>query len=185
MILFNGNGVIIIEQMTILLIWLFPIIFGIHDFEEIILIEKWVSKNKKDLMKILPIRASSFFEKNFAQKTNQFSLVVFVEFLLISLSTILVFLNGFNGGYKWLYLGLYSVFFLHSFTHIGQTILFKRYTPGVITSILLNIPYGIWFYSVLLENNTLVIRDIWMSILIGILLFALFFPALMKAASKF
>jgi hypothetical protein len=177
--------VIPIDQLTILLIWLFPIIFGIHDFEEIILVEKWVSKNKEDLIKILPKRASALFEKNFAQKTNQFSLVVFIEFILISLSTILVFLNGFHGGYKWLYLGFYSVFFLHSFTHIGQTILLKRYTPGVITSVLFIIPYGVWFYYVLLENNTLIFRDLWMSIPIGIVLFALFFPATMKAASKF
>jgi hypothetical protein len=177
--------VIHIDQLTVLLIWLFPIIFGIHDFEEIIVVEKWVSKNKEDLIKILPKRASSLFEKNFAQKTNQFSLVVYVEFILISLSTIFVFLNGFNGGYKWLYLGLYSVFFLHAFTHIGQTILLKRYTPGVITSVLFIIPYGVWFYCVLLENNTLVVRDLWISIPIGIFLFALFFPTIMKTASKF
>jgi hypothetical protein len=75
---------------------------------------------------VLPNWARTFFEKNFAQKTNQFSLVVFIEFILISLSTILVFLNGFHGGDKWLYLGLYSVFFLHAFSHIGQTLFFKR-----------------------------------------------------------
>jgi hypothetical protein len=177
--------VIHIDQITVLLIWLFPIIFGIHDFEEIIVVEKWLSKNKEDLIKFLPKRAISLFEKNFARKTNQFSLAVYVEFILISLSTIFVFLNGFTGGYKWLYLGLYSVFFLHSFTHIGQTILLKRYTPGVITSILFIIPYGVWFYGVLLENKTIVVRDLWISLPIGMILFALLFPAIMKMASKF
>jgi len=142
-------------------------------------------KNKDDLLKILPKRAIPFFEKNFAKKTNQFSLVVYFEFILISLSTILVFLNGFHEWYKWLYLGLYTVFFLHSFTHIGQTILLKRYTPGVITSIMFILPYGVLFYYVLLENSTIMMRDIWISIPIGLVLFALFFPPLMKSASKF
>lgn len=171
--------------MTVLLIWLFPIIFGIHDFEEIIVVEKWVSKNKNDLEKRLPKWAGTFFERNFAKKTNQFSMVVYAEFILISFAALLVFLNGFQGWYKWLFLGLYAVFFLHSFTHIGQSILLKRYTPGVITSIMFIIPYGIWFYRVFLENNTIGVQDIWMSIPMGVLLFALFFPPLMKSASKF
>lgn len=181
----NGIGGARIDQLTVLLIWLFPIIFGIHDFEEIIVVEKWVSKNQDYLIKILPKRASLFFEKNFAKKTNQFSLVVYIEFILISISTILVFLNGFHMWHKWLYLGLYTVFFLHSFTHIGQAILLKRYTPGVITSIVFIIPYGVWFYYVLLEKNIIIVRDIWISIPVGILLLVLFFPLLMKRASKF
>ncbi|MDR7002375.1 hypothetical protein J2Y67_004897 [Neobacillus niacini] len=185
MLISQGIGGIPIDQLTVLLIWLFPIIFGIHDFEEIIVVEKWVSKNMDDLINILPQRASTFFEKNFAKKTNQFSLVVYVEFILISLATILVFLNGFHEWYKWLYLGLFAGFFLHSFTHIGQSLFLKRYTPGVITSILFIIPYGVWFYYVFLENNILIVQDIWISIPIGVLLFALFFPPLMKSASKF
>lgn len=36
------------------LIWLFPIIFIIHDFEEIILIEKWLHHNCHKLYERLP-----------------------------------------------------------------------------------------------------------------------------------
>jgi hypothetical protein len=173
------------DQLTILLVWLFPIIFAIHDFEEIIVVEKWVAKNKEDLLSKLPRRAASFFEKNFAMKTNQFSIVVYVEFVLISIATVCVFHFGFNGLCKWFYLGLYAVLFFHSFTHIGQAIVFRRYTPGVLTSIFLLIPYGIWFYKVLLNSEIISYGDILLSLPIGILLFGLFFPALLKFASKF
>ncbi|KQL52426.1 hypothetical protein AN964_01955 [Heyndrickxia shackletonii] len=174
-----------IDKLIILLVWLFPIIFAIHDFEEIIVVEKWIAKNKQDLVHKLPKRAKNFFEKNFAMKTDQFSIVVFAEFIIISLATLFVFLNGFTGFYKWFYLGLFAVLFLHSFTHIGQAILLRRYTPGVITSIFFLIPYGLWFYKVVLQKNMISYSDIWISIPVGVILFALFFPALMKAASKY
>lgn len=73
---------IYIDKITILLVWLFPIIFAIHDFEEIIVVEKWIAKNKPDFVHKLPKRAKSFFEKHFAMKTDQFSIVVFVEFII-------------------------------------------------------------------------------------------------------
>ncbi|RDI40948.1 HXXEE domain-containing protein [Falsibacillus pallidus] len=179
------DGGVFITQWTVLLIWLFPIIFAIHDFEEIVVVEKWIGRNRKDLHERLPKKAIFYFEKNFAKKTNQFSLVVFVEFVVISLSTILLYLEGFQGWCKWLYLGLMSVFVLHSLTHIGQAILLKRYTPGIITSVVLIIPYGLVFYRTLLEAGTINIADIWMSIPVGIVVFMLFFPATMKAASKY
>lgn len=178
-------GGISIDKLTVLLIWLFPIIFAVHDFEEIIVVEKWIATNKQDLKNKLPKRAAHFFENNFAMKTHQFSIVVYVEFIIISCATLLVYLNGFIGLYKWLYLGLFAVLFLHSFTHIGQAILLNRYTPGVLTSVLLLIPYGIWFYYVLLQKNIIDYSAILISVPVGIFIFALFFPALMKAASKY
>ncbi|WP_433745840.1 HXXEE domain-containing protein [Falsibacillus pallidus] len=147
--------------------------------------EKWVERNRKDLYEKLPKKAISYFERNFAKKTNQFSLVVYVEFVVISFSTILLYLEGFQGWYKWLYLGLMSVFVLHSLTHIGQAVLLKRYTPGVITSVILIIPYGVVFYRTLLEAGTIDIADIWISIPVGIVVFMLLFPAAMKAASRY
>ncbi|MBS4174606.1 HXXEE domain-containing protein [Bacillus sp. FJAT-49736] len=182
---FKGIEGIHIDKVTILLVWLFPIIFAIHDFEEIIVVEKWITKNKQNLVQKLPQRAKSFFEKNFAMKTYQFSIVVYVEFVIISFATVIVYLNGFFGISKWLYLGLFAVLFLHSFTHIGQAILLKRYTPGVLTSIFLLIPYGLWFYYVLLQKNLISLQDIGISIPVGVILFTLLFPALMRAASKY
>ncbi|UUV26641.1 HXXEE domain-containing protein [Lysinibacillus sp. FN11] len=36
------------------LIWLFPILFIIHDFEEIIMVEKWLQNNRHKLYERLP-----------------------------------------------------------------------------------------------------------------------------------
>lgn len=56
-------GEIYIDKLIILLVWLFPIIFAIHDFEEIIVVEKWIAKNKQDLVHKLPKRAKNFLKK--------------------------------------------------------------------------------------------------------------------------
>jgi len=176
---------IYIDKITVLLVWLFPIIFAIHDFEEIVVVEKWIAKNKQDLANKLPKRALNYFEKNFAMEIHQFSIVVYAEFVIISAATLFVYLYGFVGFYKWFYLGLFAVLFFHAFTHIGQAILLKRYTPGVLTSILLLIPYGLWFYYVLLQTNIISYSDIWISVPVGVIIFALFFPTLMRAASRY
>lgn len=36
------------------IIWLFPIIFIFHDFEEIIFVEAWIKRNKTDLVRQFP-----------------------------------------------------------------------------------------------------------------------------------
>ncbi|HWO75349.1 MAG TPA: HXXEE domain-containing protein [Bacillus sp. (in: firmicutes)] len=168
----------------ILLIWLFPIIFAIHDFEEIVIVEKWIQRNKEDILAKLPKRAALFFENNFAMKTHQFSIIVFFEFVLISIATIMVHIFGFDGVSKWFYLSLFSVMFFHAFTHIGQAVFLQRYVIGLMTSIFLLIPYGAYFYFVFIDEGLLQPVEIGLSLIVGIGLFALFFPQLHKKVSK-
>ncbi|MET3698916.1 uncharacterized protein with HXXEE motif [Bacillus oleivorans] len=172
------------NDVFVLLIWLFPIIFAIHDFEEIVVVEKWVAKNKAVILAKLPKRAGQFFEHNFAKKTHQFLMIVFFEFVLISIATILVHIFGFNGISKWFYLSLFSVMFFHAFTHIGQALFLKRYVIGLITSIFLLIPYGLYFYFVFINEGLMRFLDIGISLVLGVGLFALFFPQLHQRVSK-
>lgn len=71
------------------LIWLFPIIFIIHDFEEIILIEKWLHHNCHKLYERLPPKIANKVVKQFSMTTAQFAVAVLFIFLFVSLSTIL------------------------------------------------------------------------------------------------
>ena len=52
------EGVGIMEQWLNVqtLIWLFPIMFVLHDFEEIIMVEKWLKRNSTVMYDILPKR---------------------------------------------------------------------------------------------------------------------------------
>ncbi|MGE7931608.1 HXXEE domain-containing protein [Viridibacillus arvi] len=44
-------------------------------------------------------------------------------------------------------------FFLHAFTHIGQSVILRSITPGVFTSLIVIIPYSIILYRSLLVNK--------------------------------
>ena len=110
------------------MIWLFPILFILHDFEEILMITAWQEKNKQ----YIASRPGKFIPYNFKGSTSSIAFGVAIEFLIISALTIISYLsNSFIGWF-----GLFTAFVIHLVLHIIMCINFKRYVPGVLTSIL-------------------------------------------------
>lgn len=71
------------------LIWLFPIMFILHDFEEIIMVERWMKRNSTMIYDILPERIADRVIKQFSMSTAQFAVAVLVLFLFVSSSTVM------------------------------------------------------------------------------------------------
>lgn len=159
-----------------MIIWLFPILFMIHDFEEIIIIKAWQRKNKE----YIENKLEKYVPFNFRASTASFSIGVAEEFVIISIVTIISYL--FNNYIVWF--GLFIAFFLHLFFHVLMYIIFKRYVPGVVTSIIF-IPiscFMVYRINVLLYYN---ISTLFFTILIGTLLMAINLYFLHKAMGKF
>ena len=118
-------------------IWLFPILFVFHDFEEIIGCKLWVTKNGAAITLRFPKIA--FIFNNFS--TEGFALAVAEELVLILIICGLTFtgIRVFN----LLWLGTFIAFTLHMVVHIGQAIVLRKYIPAVATSILL-LPVCVW-----------------------------------------
>lgn len=74
--------------MNEFVIFLFPIFFMIHEFEEIIMIEKWVAKNRSEITARLP-KISSIVGNMLAIDTRRFSIIVAEEFFIVSVSTVI------------------------------------------------------------------------------------------------
>lgn len=119
------------------LIWLFPVLFILHDFEEIIMIEKWMKNNSEVIYEKLPRRVANRVIKQFSMTTAQFSVSVLVIFLFVSSSPYMASQYIIHGALANIYFFtvFILIFFLHVFTHIGQSIFFRSITPGVMTSI--------------------------------------------------
>jgi hypothetical protein len=113
-------------------IWLFPVVFMLHDLEEIIMVEAWVKRNKQKLYQVLPRRIAANRERSLSTSTSQFPVAVTCIFLFVSASA---FVAAQLHLYGFLAVCL-TVFFIHVFTHLVQMVLFKGYTPGVLTSVL-------------------------------------------------
>jgi hypothetical protein len=118
-----------------ILIWLFPIVFMIHEFEEIIFMRWWVKKNKEQILNKYPKLGKQVLGQFDIVSTEAFSLIVAEEFLIVSF---IVIFSAFTNNYD-LYIGLILAFSIHLLTHLIQSIVLKRYTPAIITTLITGI----------------------------------------------
>ncbi|MDS0524331.1 HXXEE domain-containing protein [Clostridium sp. SHJSY1] len=111
------------------IVWLLPILFILHDFEEIIMIKAW-RKRYKNYLDTCKMRKKPYQD---FQSTAEFSIgveIIFVIFLIITVFTVI-----FNNYYVWY--GFLFTFTAHFIVaHFNLCYRFKHYVPGVVTSIL-------------------------------------------------
>ena len=118
-------------------IWLLPILFIFHDFEEIIGARLWAAKNGAEICRRIP-KASLIFNN---LTTEGFALAVAEEFVIILIICGLTFtgIRAFN----LIWLGVFFAYTLHLVVHIGQAVVFRKYIPALATSIIC-LPISIW-----------------------------------------
>jgi hypothetical protein len=140
------------------LLWFVPVFFMVHNLEEAPFMENW---SKRLPQKIHPVVS-----------TRQFAIAV--TFLT---------LGGFllsYAGIKWLaaptgyllILGLQMILFFNAFIpHVATTIRFRVYSPGVVTALLVTVPFSLYLFRRALNEQYLNLPQLW--ILLGIAPFAM------------
>jgi hypothetical protein len=159
------------------LIWLFPIVFMLHDFEEIIMVETWIKKNTELIYNKLPKRLADRVIKQFSMTTAQFSVSVLIIFLFGSTFMASQYLHQGPLANIYFFMVCILVFFLHVFTHIGQSVALRSVTPGVITSIFVVFPYGLIVLHTLFTTGVIT----WSTILLSLPFTLLIFPVVLTA----
>src|SRR5512133_747620 len=96
------------------LIWLFPIAFMFHDFEEILFWELWLSKNSAEVRNRVPAFLTKQVDAIVGKSTAQFA---FPVLLIFSLTVLASFLAVEYKSYSF-FLMASGAFFLHGFMHI-------------------------------------------------------------------
>ena len=154
------------------IVWLFPIVFMFHDFEEIIFFKSWITKNKQTLSERFPKLSNPFFTRFERLSVQAFALAVAEEFIIFSIVTILSVLCE---SYL-LWLGIFMGFFIHLLVHLIQWIAFRGYIPAIYTSII-SLIYCTFALNFILKNNLFETREIviWSFIGLGIMVVNLFF----------
>lgn len=144
------------------LLWLFPVLFMFHDFEEILTVEKWADSNRDNVLGALPSFARKALLPSFYCGTRRFAEDVLYVYSFIVASTILaVFFSVYLP-----FLAALSLFFLHSFTHAFQALYLKMYTPGVWTAIFIALPYSAYAFYRFLDGGAADWRDIGSSLIV-------------------
>ena len=139
---------VIIMDKYCTIIWLLPIVFMIHDFEEIIFFKSWINKNKDYLTKKYPKIAKRFLPCLGNLSTSAFALAVAEEFVLLSLITLCSVL--FDNYLLWL--AAFMGFFVHLLIHLVQWIILKRYIPAIGTTFLALIYCIYTFYEIITKH---------------------------------
>jgi hypothetical protein len=123
--------------------WLLPVMFMIHDFEEIIMMKPWSNRYTAILNDRLPKRLRQMANHTLNLSTPAFAFAVLWIFLFLAIFTAICV--EFNLYVLWL--GMLIVYFIHILIHIVQRVLFRHYVPAILTGILTGLYsiYGIWF----------------------------------------
>ncbi|WML50615.1 HXXEE domain-containing protein [Neobacillus sp. PS3-34] len=121
-------------------------IFMLHDFEEIIAVEKWATRTERKI-----ISNNKWLNKKIWQfwNVNSYSFAKRDVFIFLTMS-IITFIKIQNLESSWssiLYLSFLIFVLIHNVAHVLQTLLLKTYTPGLVTAILLVTPYTIYLLN--------------------------------------
>ncbi|MFD2442865.1 HXXEE domain-containing protein [Bacillus sp. CGMCC 1.16607] len=127
-------------------IWLFLVIFMLHDFEEMISVENWSRKtshlveNSNNRLKTLVWKFWNINSHSFAKRDV---VIFFVGSTIVYLKV--QFIE--SGWAEILFLSFLVFVLLHNLVHILQTLILKTYTPGLYTAIGLVTPYTIYLLN--------------------------------------
>ena len=133
-----------------IIVWLLPIVFMIHDFEEIIFFKSWIMKNKEYLSEKFPRLSKRLLFRLEKMSVPAFSLAVAEEFVLLSIVTVFSVIYG---SYL-LWFGIFMGFFIHLVVHLMQWIALRRYIPAIYTSIA-SLFYCIFSLNYILKTSCL------------------------------
>jgi hypothetical protein len=176
----SKKGEIFMNNMNSI-VWMFPIIFMLHDFEEIIMAEVWGKRYNKSINTAWPKRQP--FGLNYVHHYHTPTFSIGVEILFLFFSLISLFSLIFQNYFLW-----YSAFLgitLHLvFIHMFICIYFKHYVPGVITSIIFLLP-SVWILFTATNLLHYSVNTILLACLLGIALTIILMPVLHKLMDPF
>ncbi|RXZ00675.1 HXXEE domain-containing protein [Fictibacillus sp. S7] len=125
------------KSLLLKLLWLYPVVFLLHDAEEILWIKPFLNAHKNEApFNRLPV--DRITTGTFAASVGLIFLVILALCLYISKNT---------GERRPVFRLLAAVLFMNGIAHVLQAIYFTGYTPGVVTSVLLIFPYAYFVWK--------------------------------------
>jgi hypothetical protein len=164
-----------------LVLWLLPIVFIVHDLEELLSMPGWIAGHQRELDQIST--KSDFVAemlRNAPKTFTQFAVAIGFVMILFVAVTIGASMSRRHGLWMYAYGCLLGVLFLHVFAHIAQAILVAGYVPGLIGAVAAVIPGSVYIYRRLFRANLLTLKE---AVLTGLIGLALFLPGVLLAHS--
>ena len=144
-------------------IWLAPGIFLVHDVEELATAEGWLRSHAAALPVALQVRAATVM-------TSRLAVSVAVLLGLFVIAAWDGARRAKVGKRSWLFLLAAGALAGNSLTHLAQATWFGGYTPGVVTAVLVCMPYAILLARALERAGLLTRRHAMVLLAAGILI---------------
>jgi hypothetical protein len=68
-----------------------------------------------------------------------------------------------------IFLSFNTLFFLHVFTHVGQSLYLRMYTPGVLSAVFITFPYSLYLFYRLITEELVTWGQVILSIPLGLI----------------
>ena len=162
------------------LIWLFPLVFMFHNFEEIIFFKPWVKRNTRIIHARFPLVASKLLPHFSKLSTSAFALGIAIYFILISIIT--YFSIAYHIYTFWFI--AFMGFFMILIVHVIQWIVFRKYVPVIITS-LISLIYCFYTFNQVLASNLFTLNDMMLWVIAGIVIMVISVPLMHLIMSAF
>jgi hypothetical protein len=130
------------------LLWLVPFLFMLHNIDEAPLMEAWTRR--------LPVKIRMIESRR--QLIIALIILTLISFLLTWLG--LKQMSA-HAGYLLILGMLMTMTFNVFFPHLLSTILFRMYSPGLITALFLILPFSIYLFQRALNENLLGLNEFW------------------------
>ena len=159
------------DNITLALKLIFLLGFTIHNIEESVWLPEW------------SLHAKKFHEP---VERNQFIFAVIVVTIIGYLVTVAEIVDNTPGSvFTYIYLGFIGMMGLNTILpHLSATIILKKYAPGLITALLLNLPLSIIIIARYIEAGINVYYLITAIIVVTLIILSLLKP-LFKLGDKF
>lgn len=116
--------------------FLFPLVLMLHEFEEIIFLRLWFHRNKATLRTRFPVAGRHIVQHVERLSKAAFALIVAEELVIMSLVTVLEVMSELY----LLFAGFVVAFLLHLIVHGVQFVIWRGYIPAIVTAVL-TVPY--------------------------------------------
>lgn len=159
--------------------WLLPLVFVIHDTEELLTMPGWFA-NHRAALESLGERGglAARIVASAPSTTARAAVAIGVVLVVLLIATVGVTRSRGRGGWLYVYSGLLGLLFLHVFTHVAQALLFRSYVPGLYGAVFAVLPGSVFIYRRLIGGGLLSRRTAVVTALVG---FALFVPGALAA----
>jgi hypothetical protein len=143
----------------------FPVVFMVHDFEELCFLESWIARN-------LDYLRSRAIGRNWValagRRTSALAVTIMLMFWFVSATSVLSVAFGLYA----LFAAAMLVFAAHNAAHILQSVVLQKYVPAAGTSAI-TIPYPLYVLSRMSALGLFAWRDaLVISVFFGALTFA-------------